>query len=109
MTGVWGAILKGTLRRGGFPEGHAHPQAGPFTALEQLDARAVALGDAAHDGQPEPGTAFGCRLASVEAVEYALALGARNARARILDLEPWGFAVAGSTDGDAARRRVANG
>src|SRR5881628_3037488 len=65
-------------------EGHAHLQAGALRSVEQLDMRAVPLRDRLHDGQSE--SAAGLRAAAalcaaVEAVEHALALGGRDARA----------------------------
>jgi hypothetical protein len=47
----------------------------------------MAVGDLAHDREPEPGALAGGALHAVKALEHALALGGRDARSIVLDLE----------------------
>jgi hypothetical protein len=56
--------------------------------LLEAYAAAVALGDAAHDGQPQPAAGFALAVAAVETVEHALALAPGNARSAVGDLQP---------------------
>src|SRR5690349_7908364 len=77
--------------------------------LPELDRRAVALGDALHDGQSEATAGRGRTRGAIEAIEHARTLIERDARAVVAHRQRHG--IAHNRDGDVdtpAARRVAH-